>query len=302
MHSENRSFSSSIWSKELDRNSNVQGSCGTIGSGWVSDSPRSNPTTPSPSVKSHHEKARELLGPSFWKDSMGNSSDSLFSRDCFGTSPVTEQIDDASDASKPPTLKVLLESRPNVPDSSDYAVIKVSNIPWDTTHQEIREFFEPHPIPRHHMPPHYMEGIHLILNRETGRTLNECFIEIPDADVARDMVQDKGKRRQVLNGKYVRVELSSQRELRMALFPHFFVERDKPGIQSGAVYLNREEISFLLNQCRSMRYQSPRRSKAVERPFENVISLISKIPWHDEEGISTLFRDHLFEMLKCNEY
>jgi RNA recognition motif-containing protein len=300
MHQENRSYSASgIWRRELGSHSNGPENR-SIGSGGESESPHSNPTTPSPSVQSHQEKARELLGPSFWKGYTAKSSESLFSHDELKASSVAELADeDSSDISKLPALKLLLESRSNIPDSSDYAVIKLSNIPWDTTQQEIREFFEPHAIPRHHLPPHYMEGIHLILNRDTGRTLNECFIEFPDSDVARDVVQDKGKRRQVLNGKYVRVELSSQRELRMALFPKFFVEREKPGIQSGAVYLSREEISFLLNQCRGMRYQSPRRSKAIERPIENIISVISKVPWHDEEGISTLFRDHLFEMLKC---
>jgi hypothetical protein len=273
-------------------------------SSWMSDSSQVSSPLQGYSIpcdKKPQETARDLLGPSFWKNSdssLGQSS-SLFSRDWTNSNDEPDPFDAESTESRPSPLKVLLESRPNVPDSSDYAVIKICNIQWDTTHQEIREFFEPHCIPRHHLAPYYMEGIHMILNRETGRTLYECFIEIPEKDTALDILQDKSRKRQALNGKLVRLEMSSQRELRMALFPRMTIEREKTGIQQGAVYLQRDEISFLLQQCRSMRYQSPRRSKANDRPYENIISVISKIPWHDEDGISTLFRDHVFEMLKC---
>jgi hypothetical protein len=274
-------------------------------SSWMTESYQQSSPLQRYSSACDSSQSRDLLGPSFWKNSEVDQqphSSSLFSRDWAHSNEDMESFEDGSGDSKPTPLKTLLESRPIIPNSSNYAVLKISNILWDTTHQEIREFFEPHSIPRHHLPPYYMEGIHLILNRQNGRTLHECFIELPDMDVARDILQDKIRKRQLLGGKMVRIELSSQRELRMALFPRFTIQRGNIGIQQGAVYLQKEEISFLLQQCRSMRYQSPKRSKALERPFENVISIISKIPWYDADSLSTLFRDHVFEMLKRNQF
>lgn len=40
--------------------------------------------------------------------------------------------------------------------------------------------------------------------------------------------------------------------------------------------------------------------KCAERPFENIISVIAKYPWHQTHLISTMHRDHIYEMLKLS--
>jgi len=62
-------------------------------------------------------------------------------------------------------------------------------------------------------------------------------------------------------------------------------------------FLTRDEVSAILLVCKNYKLHFSR--KCAERPFENVISIISKIPWHIPNIINTLHRDHIFELLKC---
>ena len=47
--------------------------------------------------------------------------------------------------------------------------------------------------------------------------------------------------------------------------------------------------------------QSPYSRKCPERPYESLMSIIAKFPWHRGEYYTVLQRDHLFEALKSNE-
>jgi hypothetical protein len=38
--------------------------------------------------------------------------------------------------------------------------------------------------------------------------------------------------------------------------------------------------------------------KCAERPFEFIVTILSKMPWESYDAISLLQRDHIFEMLK----
>jgi len=44
--------------------------------------------------------------------------------------------------------------------------------------------------------------------------------------------------------------------------------------------------------------QSPYSRKCPERPYESLMSIIAKFPWHRGEYYTVLQRDHLFEALK----
>jgi len=61
-------------------------------------------------------------------------------------------------------------------------------------------------------------------------------------------------------------------------------------------FLTRDEVSAILLVCKNYKLHFSR--KCAERPFENVISIVSKIPWHIPKIINTLHRDHIFELLK----
>lgn len=93
------------------------------------------------------------------------------------------------------------------------------------------------------------------------------------------------------------VKLSSQGDLLNALFPDFKIEVAKSEIENGHIFVSREEIMDLVHRCRS-KVASKRQYLAVERAIDTIVSIISKIPWHFPDALSTLQRDHLFELCK----
>lgn len=64
------------------------------------------------------------------------------------------------------------------------------------------------------------------------------------------------------------------------------------------VFITREEINAILIVCRHYKVHFSR--KCAERPFENVISIVSKLPWHVKGLISSSQRDHVFELMKLS--
>ncbi|TPX63005.1 hypothetical protein PhCBS80983_g00175 [Powellomyces hirtus] len=217
------------------------------------------------------------------------------------------------------SLVVLLHLRPNVTPTGSFAVLKLSNIAWNLSLADVASYFAPFTIPIGHVAPHYTQGVHIVMNRATGKTHSDCFVEFPtytDAQRALDLHS-----RGILKGRIVVTQWSTQAELVDVLFPHRaghfketkIMEHDscpedaygEGGLMSGqplatsskeGVFLLREEINALLLVCRNYKLHFSR--KCAERPFENIISIISKVPWHEPHLISTSHRDHLFEMLK----
>ncbi|KAF9168664.1 hypothetical protein DFQ26_002564 [Actinomortierella ambigua] len=61
-------------------------------------------------------------------------------------------------------------------------------------------------------------------------------------------------------------------------------------------FINREEVSSILLVCRNFKLHFSR--KCAERPYENILSIVCKYPWHRPELIIPLHRDHVFELMK----
>ncbi|KAJ3368396.1 hypothetical protein GGF31_006357 [Allomyces arbusculus] len=61
-------------------------------------------------------------------------------------------------------------------------------------------------------------------------------------------------------------------------------------------FLTRNEINQILAVCKNYKLFFSR--KCAQRPFENVVTILLKFPWHQRALVSTLQRDHLFEMAK----
>ncbi|RKO86920.1 hypothetical protein BDK51DRAFT_31545 [Blyttiomyces helicus] len=248
----------------------------------------------------------------------------------------------ASTGIAPSSLVVLLAMRPNVPSTSGFAVLKLKNIPWDLGISDVCRFFASSEVAIGHSPPHLTQAVHIIMNRETGKTQSECFVEFPKAeDAERALVRTSG--RGYLRGRVVVVAWSSQEELRAALFPTWAGSSPtsdvgntpsspaEPGEITGSwrktdadagrygsssaehaadaggsadrgqrikPFLSRDEINSILMICKQFKLYFSR--KCAERPFENIISIITKMPWHEPELISTIQRDHIFEMLKLS--
>ncbi|KAF9984810.1 hypothetical protein BGZ65_012540 [Modicella reniformis] len=63
-------------------------------------------------------------------------------------------------------------------------------------------------------------------------------------------------------------------------------------------FVTRDEINALLVVCRNYKLHFSR--KCAERPFENIISIVVKYPWHQSHRVLPLHRDHVFELLKLS--
>ncbi|KAG0337071.1 hypothetical protein BG004_007795 [Podila humilis] len=222
-----------------------------------------------------------------------------------------------------------------------WAVVRVTNIPWDVSLQDMAAFFTGFPTPPEHL---LSQNVHILMDRATGKTFNSAFVELALTPVQAGMVA-QSKNLKVLKGRVVTVELSSQDELLRSIFPkwigHF--ENGEPVLQSAQMpsldkyiaetrdaqedsqeqlqqqpggpcsstlanvqgaspatppFVTRDEINALLVVCRNYKLHFSR--KCAERPFENILSILAKYPWHQAHRVLPLHRDHIFELLKLS--
>ncbi|ORY99493.1 hypothetical protein BCR41DRAFT_375462 [Lobosporangium transversale] len=177
------------------------------------------------------------------------------------------------------------------------------------------------------------------MDRSTGKTFNSAFIELAltprEAGIAA-----QARNLKVLKGRVVMVELSNQDELMSSLFPKWrgqfqhgepivpgehlraqgepldvakstigdtaenavssstSIAKAAPRMVDTPPFVAREEISSLLTICRNYKIHFSR--KCAERPFENIISILAKYPWHQAHRVLPLQRDHIFELLKLS--
>ncbi|KAF9195429.1 hypothetical protein BGZ51_000003 [Haplosporangium sp. Z 767] len=240
-----------------------------------------------------------------------------------------------------------------------WAVVRVTNIPWDVSLHDMLTFFSGFPCPPEHLLP---QNVHILMERGTGKTINSAFIELALTPYQAGMVAE-ARNLKVLKGRVVTVELSSQDELMRNVFPkwvgefangepvipgerldHLIAIEEKgkggrsqattdihqdPNGQAGLPgkvdssldtslsgtlpigssgsseviptaytppFVSREEINALLVVCRNYKLHFSR--KCAERPFENILTILSKYPWHQPYRVLPLHRDHIFELLK----
>ncbi|CAG8558717.1 3099_t:CDS:10 [Ambispora leptoticha] len=187
----------------------------------------------------------------------------------------------------------------------NWPVVKINNIPWDISLKDIKNFFSAFQLPD---PSKYAQSIHIIMDRTTGKTLSEAFVEFvasADADRAVDLRNMKP-----MKGRLISCTRSSQEELMKAVFPKWkgsfygcnavvTDETREKGANKPVTtipFVTREEMNSLLVVCRNYKLHFSR--KCAERPFENIISILVKFPFHQSDLYTTLQRDLLFEMLK----
>ena|ERR1700738_2155115 len=162
----------------------------------------------------------------------------------------------------------------------------------------------------------------------SGKTQSTCYVEFGTYSDAQRMVQRRNNR--ALGARNVQLSIVPQEELMEAVFPRFrgewrgvdpwireveegqsstvsvdageYISRD--GIVTGG-FVSREEINSILTHAKTYRVypgrmadKSPYSRKCPERPYESLMSVIAKFPWHRGEYYTVLQRDHLFEALK----
>ncbi|KAF9912151.1 hypothetical protein EC991_000561 [Linnemannia zychae] len=209
-----------------------------------------------------------------------------------------------------------------------WAVVRVTNIPWDVSLQDMLGFFTGLPYPPEHL---LAQNIHILMDRTSGKTFNSAFVELALTTRQAGMVA-QARNQRVLKGRQVSVELSSQDELLRSVFPKWIgdfangeplipgeraidqgmaerIEKDSQSVASWHLdstkqthptppFVTRDEINALLVICRNYKLHFSR--KCAERPFENILSILAKYPWHQSHRVLPLHRDHIFELLKLS--
>ncbi|KAJ3313122.1 hypothetical protein HDV04_002439 [Boothiomyces sp. JEL0838] len=193
-----------------------------------------------------------------------------------------------------PALVQLYHSRQNVPCNSNYTVFKVTSLSLETDNLDLINYFLPIKIPNSHSSPYFTECVHLVINNVTG--MYDGFIEVPTRAMANELYSYVGGKR-YLHGDLLNIQQSSQEELLRALFPRYKLSVVGDG-HNTIEFLTRFEINTLLNKCREIRSRGYRKMKVLSRPYQTIISILSKVPWHSPEVLTTIQRDHIFELSK----
>ncbi|KAF8939743.1 hypothetical protein BGZ58_008831 [Dissophora ornata] len=96
-----------------------------------------------------------------------------------------------------------------------WAVVRVTNIPWEVSLHDMLSFFSGIPYPPEHLLP---QNVHILMDRATGKTYHSAFVELALSNHQAGMVA-QARNMKVLKGRVVTVELSSQDELMRSIFP-----------------------------------------------------------------------------------
>ncbi|TGO45165.1 hypothetical protein BCON_0416g00010 [Botryotinia convoluta] len=189
-----------------------------------------------------------------------------------------------------------------------YGVMRIKNIPYGVTRQEILAFLGRNAkiaASNDHEP------IHIIMERVTSKTLDAYveFISFSEASnaITRFDMNRMGGRGGRLGQRHVEVELSSQEELMKQLFPKAknvewhgnkptIIERDEndkynSGFQG---FVSREELVMLVKHVESPQ-RSPFSKDCPQRPFECLVSTLIKFPWAMVNHVTCQDRELLYK-------
>lgn len=120
------------------------------------------------------------------------------------------------------------------------AVVKISNIAWEVSSGDVVGSFTLYPLDKIH--------IHIPIDRTTGKTKAEMYVELPSIFEATRFISKYNRR--VLRGRSIGVSLSSLEELYNAHFPKAI---DQAGNDE---FLSEVEAISLVNICRNYKVQN----------------------------------------------
>ncbi|GES63151.1 hypothetical protein ATEIFO6365_0014019900 [Aspergillus terreus] len=189
----------------------------------------------------------------------------------------------------------------------DWGVIKISNIPYSVTKQEIIQF-----VGRQARLISSDKGcpIHIIMERSTAKTM-DCYVEFETPSDAQETVDHINKVYEVgraprLGNRHVEVEFSNQDQLLKDLFPRAkcvvwnkgfpcaLVNTD-PYSTGFAGFFTSEEIIGAIRHA-EIPHRSPFCAKCPQRTYESTISTLYKFPWYATELYTVDDRNQLFEL------
>ncbi|KAI8143848.1 hypothetical protein BJV82DRAFT_656768 [Fennellomyces sp. T-0311] len=189
--------------------------------------------------------------------------------------------------------------------STKFPVIKISNIPWSISIQEIEQLFSYVNLPDQQQ---IGQCIHVLINKSTGKTQSEAYIEVATEHDA--YIAVKHFPHTPVKGRKLYIAKSSQEKLFQKIFPQwkgtfmdgrpFFLNDRGKAVDITTMtpppLVERQEFESTLAICRNYKLHFSR--KCGERPFESLISIMVKFPWDRPNIITTMQRDHLYEYFK----
>ncbi|KAF9931478.1 hypothetical protein FBU30_010094 [Linnemannia zychae] len=257
-------------------------------------------------------------GFSIYGHTMSNNTGPGATANSSSTTPYFPILPDLPPATPPTRLRT---------EAIQWAVIRITNIPWDVSLQDMLGFFAGIPVPPEHL---LAQNVHILMDRASGKTFNSAFVELALTTRQAEIIA-QARNQKVLKGRQVSVELSSQDELLRSVFPKWIGDflNGEPSIsgdrntgseaiggnydgqhitqwqldstkyvQPTPPFITRDEINALLVICRNYKLHFSR--KCAERPFENILTILAKYPWHQPHRVLPMHRDHIFELLKLS--
>lgn len=170
----------------------------------------------------HRRDSQESAGSPSSTASLPRATDALFSPTLSvgtnGTSPaqsiarLSPLLNGVAAAVTPSGQSI------SFPSTCPYAVLRLDNLPWTATVDNVRDFlsFGSRPIENVLPPPQqHALSVHILCDRVDGRTADSAYVEVVDDACARRLARElKGQR--ILN-RVVGIHLSSQQELMAAV-------------------------------------------------------------------------------------
>ncbi|KAL2842218.1 hypothetical protein BJY01DRAFT_256788 [Aspergillus pseudoustus] len=188
-----------------------------------------------------------------------------------------------------------------------WGVVKISNIPYSITKQEIFQFLGRQ---ARLITPDNGCPIHIIMERSTAKTM-DCYVEFQSQTDAKDTVIRINRiyetgRAPRLGNRHVEVELTDQNELLKDLFPRakcivwrggmpYLMPNDDPYCSGFTGFFTREEIILAIRHA-EIPHRSPFQEKCPQRSYESTISTLYKYPWYAPELYTVHDRNQLFEL------
>ncbi|KAK6526663.1 hypothetical protein TWF281_009867 [Arthrobotrys megalospora] len=180
-------------------------------------------------------------------------------------------------------------------------LVKIENIPYNLDDDMLFEFLGKAPG----LIPEEYGGIHIIMDRTTGKTM-DCFLEFPTVTGAERFIQRRcnNNRRCILGGRHISLELVRQGELMRWLFPKVrgamwgddgdLVVGEWTGLNTLTEIISREELVMILGHARTP-HRSPFSRKCLQRPYESLMSVVTKFPWKETDVYTLKQRDLIFQ-------
>lgn len=121
------------------------------------------------------------------------------------------------------------------PETITFAIIKIGNIPWEISTYDVVELIAP--FLWKSKPS--QDWVHIPIDRDTGKTLSDLFVEIPTFYEAQIICSNLDKH--IMKQRALSVSISCYDELLSALI--------KPCVLSTGLFITPEEVDKILDIC-----------------------------------------------------